>query len=74
MTTITLPRTLLVGGGVLNQLPNVLQELSCHRALLVTDAMMVTLGHAERIQKLLAGNLCTHLGKLNAGSWMAACI
>lgn len=54
MTTITLPRTLLVGGGVLNQLPTVLQELSCQRALLVTDAMMVTLGHANRIQKLLA--------------------
>lgn len=56
MTTITLPRTLLVGGGVLQQLPTVLQELSCQRALLVTDAMMVTLGHAARIQQLLAAH------------------
>lgn len=49
----TLPRTLAVGGGTLQQLPDILASLQCRRALLVTDAVMVRLGHAERIRHLL---------------------
>lgn len=51
---IILPRTLEIGAGASAALPDLLATLGCRRALLVTDPMMVRLGHAERLQRLLA--------------------
>lgn len=52
VTSITLPRNLRVGGGAVDQLPDVVAGLGAARPLLVTDSFLVGTGLAER---LLAG-------------------
>jgi alcohol dehydrogenase len=42
-----------VGADASLQIPNVLASLSCNRALIVTDKMMVKLGYANTIQTVL---------------------
>lgn len=50
---IRLPARLQIGGGALAELPACLQSLHISRPLLVTDASMVSLGHAGRVSDLL---------------------
>lgn len=52
-TTIRLPARLEIGGGAVQQLPSCLQALGVRRPLVVTDAEMVRLGHADRVTELL---------------------
>ncbi|AYN20428.1 MAG: iron-containing alcohol dehydrogenase [Alcaligenes faecalis] len=54
MSLISLPGSLLIGGGVLEQLPDLLRSMHCQKALLITDPTMVSLGHPQRVQTLLA--------------------
>lgn len=50
------PRTrLLFGEGVLQRLPEVIQELDGRRILLVTDPGIEEAGHADRVERLLRG-------------------
>ena len=55
MAAIHLPRTIRIGGGVLNALPDVLAAAGLTRPLIVTDAWMVSSGLLERTETLLAG-------------------
>jgi len=50
---IILPRIMQVGYGASLEVPSVLTSLNCHRALIVTDKMMVKLGYANTIQTVL---------------------
>ena len=50
---IILPRIMQVGYGASLEVPSVLTSLNCHRALIVTDKMMVQLGYANTIQTVL---------------------
>ncbi|WP_262103891.1 iron-containing alcohol dehydrogenase [Arthrobacter sp. Marseille-P9274] len=52
VTSLMLPRNLRVGGGAIEELPDVLTRLGAARPLLVTDSFLVGTGLAER---LLAG-------------------
>lgn len=52
-TQIVLPRVMQVGAGASQEIPNVLASLGCKRPLIVTDKVMVELGHAARIQQYL---------------------
>ena len=54
MAAIHLPRTIRIGGGVLNELPAVLTAAGLARPLIVTDAWMVSSGLLERVEALLA--------------------
>ena len=54
MAAIHLPRTIRIGGGVLNELPEVLAAAGLARPLIVTDAWMVSSGLLERVEALLA--------------------
>ena len=53
MAAIHLPRTIRIGGGVLNELPEVLAAAGLARPLIVTDAWMVSSGLLERVTALL---------------------
>ena len=53
MATIYLPRTIRIGGGVLNELPEVLAAAGLSRPLIVTDAWMVSSGLLARVEGLL---------------------
>ena len=54
MAAIHLPRTIRIGGGVLNELPAVLAAAGLARPLIVTDAWMVSSGLLERVEALLS--------------------
>ena len=54
MAAIHLPRTIRIGGGVLNELPEVLAAAGLARPLIVTDAWMVSSGLLERVEALLS--------------------
>lgn len=51
---INLPAMLQVGAGAIQQLPNILQGLSCQRPCLITDPTMVSLGYAQIIADILS--------------------
>jgi alcohol dehydrogenase class IV len=53
MAAIHLPRTIRIGGGALNELPEVLSAAGLARPLIVTDAWMVSSGLLERVEGLL---------------------
>ncbi len=53
MAAIHLPRTIRIGGGVLNELPEVLAAAGLSRPLIVTDAWMVSSGLLARVEGLL---------------------
>ena len=54
MAAIHLPRTIRLGGGVLNDLPEVLAAAGLARPLIVTDPWMQSSGLLERVEQLLA--------------------
>lgn len=49
-----LPRIMEIGGDASLKLPDVLNSLGCRRPLIITDKVMVKLGHAERLTSLLS--------------------
>ena len=55
MAAIHLPRTIRIGGGVLDELPEVLTAAGLSRPLLVTDAWMQSSGLLGRVEALLSG-------------------
>ena len=55
MAAIFLPRTIRIGGGVLNELPEVLAAAGLSRPLIVTDAWMQSSGLLARVEALLGG-------------------
>ena len=55
MAAIHLPRTIRIGGGVLNELPEVLTAAGLSRPLIVTDAWMESSGVLGRVEALLHG-------------------
>lgn len=54
MAAIHLPRTIRIGGGVLNELPEVLAAAGLSHPLIVTDGWIATCGILERVEALLA--------------------
>lgn len=54
MAAIHLPRTIRIGGGVLNELPEALAAAGLSRPLIVTDGWIATCGILERVEALLA--------------------
>ncbi|MFM5953632.1 MAG: iron-containing alcohol dehydrogenase [Novosphingobium sp.] len=54
MAAIHLPRTIRIGGGVLNELPEALVAAGLSRPLIVTDAWIAGCGILERVEGLLA--------------------
>ncbi|MFO1256191.1 MAG: iron-containing alcohol dehydrogenase [Sphingomonadaceae bacterium] len=54
MAAINLPRTIRLGGGVLNELPQVLEQAGLSRPLIVTDSWIEGSGLLERVLSLLA--------------------
>ncbi|HCF25365.1 MULTISPECIES: iron-containing alcohol dehydrogenase [unclassified Novosphingobium] len=54
MAAIHLPRTIRIGGGVLNELPEVLAAAGLSRPLIVTDSWIAQCGILERVESLLA--------------------
>ena len=54
MAAIHLPRTIRLGGGVLNELPEVLAAAGLARPLIVTDPWMQSSGLLERVERLLS--------------------
>lgn len=54
MAAIHLPRTIRIGGGVLNELPEVLAAAGLSRPLIVTDSWIASCGILERVEALLA--------------------
>ena len=55
MAAIYLPRTIRIGGGVLDELPEVLTAAGLSRPLVVTDAWMQSSGLLARVETLLSG-------------------
>ncbi len=55
MAAIHLPRTIRIGGGVLNELPEVLAAAGLSRPLIVTDAWMGSSGVLGRVEAMLGG-------------------
>ncbi len=55
MPAIHLPRTIRIGGGVLNELPDVLAAAGLSRPLIVTDSWIASCGILERVECLLSG-------------------
>jgi alcohol dehydrogenase class IV len=51
---VILPRIMEIGADASHKLPQVLATLGCSRPLIVTDKIMVKLGHAERLVAILA--------------------
>ena len=56
MAAIHLPRTIRIGGGVLDELPEVLAAAGLSRPLIVTDAWMQSSGLLSRVEALLSGS------------------
>ena len=54
MAAIHLPRTIRIGGGVLDELPEVLAAAGLARPLIVTDAWMQSSGLLARVEALLS--------------------
>ena len=54
MAAIHLPRTFRIGGGVLDELPDVLAAAGLSRPLIVTDAWMQSSGLLSRVEALLS--------------------
>ncbi len=54
MAAIHLPRTIRIGGGVLDELPEVLAAAGLSRPLIVTDAWMESSGVLGRVEALLS--------------------
>ena len=54
MPAIHLPRTIRIGGGVLNELPEVLAAAGLCRPLIVTDNWIASCGILERVEALLS--------------------
>ncbi|MFM5950248.1 MAG: iron-containing alcohol dehydrogenase [Novosphingobium sp.] len=54
MAAIHLPRTIRIGGGVLNELPEVLAAAGLCRPLIVTDSWIAQCGILKRVEGLLA--------------------
>ena len=52
-TQVIQPRIMQIGNGASLEIPSVLASLNCHRALIVTDKMMVELGYASKIEAVL---------------------
>ncbi|WP_108126165.1 iron-containing alcohol dehydrogenase [Saccharospirillum mangrovi] len=50
---IVLPRLMETGAGAVQQVPALLKTLGCKKPLLITDPIMVQLGHAARLQDIL---------------------
>lgn len=55
MAAIHLPRTIRIGGGVLNELPDALGAAGLSRPLIVTDGWIATCGILEQVEHLMAG-------------------
>lgn len=55
MAAIHLPRTIRIGAGALNELPEVLAAAGLSRPLIVTDGWIAACGILERVESLLAG-------------------
>ena len=55
MTAIHLPRTIRIGGGALNALPDALAAAGLARPLIVTDGWMASSGVLERVSAILTG-------------------
>lgn len=53
MAAIHLPRALRIGGGVLDQLPDVLTQFGLARPLILTDGWLAQSGLLERVESLL---------------------
>lgn len=53
MAAIYLPRLLRIGGGSLDELPDVLAQLQLSRPLLITDAYFAASGPGERVAAML---------------------
>jgi len=51
---ITLPRTIKIGADSVEELPAILVNNGLSRPLIVTDKVMVELGHAERLMHIMA--------------------
>ncbi|MEP4979765.1 iron-containing alcohol dehydrogenase [Ascidiaceihabitans sp.] len=52
------PRIIRIGGGVVQELPEVMVQMAASRPLIVTDKGLVTLGHVQRLCDILdAANL-----------------
>ena len=51
--TITTPRIMLIGGGVVHELADVMAKLGCGKPLLVTDPFMRDSGKAARVTEVL---------------------
>ena len=47
------PRIIRIGGGVVDELPDVLVQLGLSRPLIVTDANLVRIGHVKRLTDVL---------------------
>jgi alcohol dehydrogenase class IV len=47
------PRVIRIGGGVADELPEVLAQLGLSRPLIVTDSNLVRLGHVKRLTDIL---------------------
>ncbi len=54
MAAIHLPRTIRIGGGVLNELPDALGAAGLSRPLIATDGWIATCGILERVEHLLS--------------------
>jgi len=54
MAAIHLPRTIRIGGGVLNELPEALAAAGLSRPLIVTDGWIAASGILDRVEGLLA--------------------
>lgn len=51
--SILLPRTMEIGGDACQKLPSILKNLGIKKPLIITDAMMVTLGYVDNVQTIL---------------------
>lgn len=51
--SINLPRIMEIGKNARAKLPQILQALGCHKPLIITDKVMVSLGYVTDIQDLL---------------------
>lgn len=46
---IILPRIFQIGAGASQEIANILVSINCHRAIFITDKMMVELGYVKEI-------------------------
>ncbi|MFD2176422.1 iron-containing alcohol dehydrogenase [Veronia pacifica] len=53
IASVTLPRTIEMGGGAIKQLPQMVKNLAASRVLIVTDPTMVQLGYVDTLQSIL---------------------